>query len=59
VVAPGSPKSVAKRICTVLDVLSRAPEGLRLAELSRRCHLSVSTVHRLLAVLTEWQGVRP
>lgn len=50
-------RSVATKICAVLDAIAAAPEGLSATEVGLRTGMPLSTAHRLIQTLAAWGGL--
>lgn len=52
-----SSRSVADKVCAVLDAICAAPGGLNATEIARRTDMPTSTAHRLVRTLANWGGL--
>ena len=50
-------RSVAGKVCAVLDAIGSAPAGLSATEVARRTGMPLSTAHRLVQTLAAWGGL--
>lgn len=50
-------RSVAAKVCAVLDAIGAEPAGLNATEVGRRTGMPLSTAHRLVQTLAAWGGL--
>jgi DNA-binding IclR family transcriptional regulator len=56
-VAGRESRSVASKVCAVLDAIGAAPAGLSATEVGRQTGMPLSTAHRLVQTLADWGGL--